>query len=420
MTVATDALSPAPLEEPEEVRSRTRRYLVWFTAAFVLVAAVRVITGADDISSAGALRAALIAAIPIALTGLGGLWSERAGVVNIGLEGMMLMGCLGAGLFTYHYGILAGVLGAIAFGAVGGALHALTTVIFGVDHIVSGVGINIAALGITGFLAEVFFAGLPGGGRTQSPSLSRPPALTIEPIADAAADIAGKGWFLISDIAAVVVVLTRNLSLLTILALLLVVFTGWLLWRSPFGLRLRSCGENPSAAESLGVNVYRMKFIAVTVSGCMAGLAGAFLVLVSSSGYQNNMTGGLGYIGLAAMIFGNWRPAGLMIGASLFGYTRAVELRGGADSLHALLLLIAIVLVVMAVFQLRSANTRKGIVYAVIAVGFLAWFLLTDTVPPDFGSAAPYVTTLAVLAFASQNLRMPAADGLVYRRGSVG
>ena len=117
-----------------------------------------------------------------------------------------------------------------------------------------------------------------------------------------------------------------------------------LLWRTKFGLRLRSCGEAPSAAESLGVNVYRMKYVAVIVSGGFAGLGGAFLAEVATSIYREGQTNGRGYIGLAAMIFGNWRPGGLAAGAGIFGYTDSLQLRSGGESVHALLLLLAIVL----------------------------------------------------------------------------
>ena len=150
--------------------------------------------------------------MPIALAGLGGLWSERAGVVNIGLEGMMILGTLGAGYFGFHYGVVAGVLGATALGMLGGALHALATVIFGVDHIVSGVAINIIALGVSGFLAEAWFSGLQGGGPTQSPPLPDPWKINISFISGPANALEGKHWFLISDLASVVEMFTKNLS----------------------------------------------------------------------------------------------------------------------------------------------------------------------------------------------------------------
>ena len=408
----------AALVKPTTARS----YRLWLYFAILLVAlsTTRVVTGADDITSAGTLRAAMIAAIPIALAGLGGLWSERAGVVNIGLEGMMILGTLGAGYFTYHYGVWIGLIGAAAFGAMGGALHALATVVFGVDHIVSGVAINIMAAGVASFLAEALFTGLPGGGPTQSPSLDRPPTLTIPGLADVSADLASKDWFLISDFAALVNALTARMSWFTIVALVLIFGTGWLLWRTSFGLRLRSCGESPSAAETLGVNVYRYKFIAVTMSGVFAGMGGAYLALVASSGYQNGQTGGRGYIGLAAMIFGNWRPGGLFTGSLLFGYTEAARLRSGGESVHALLLIVGVALLAIAVWQLfRGARVMALLGFGVGSAALL-WYFSTDTIPGDFTQMTPYVTTLLVLALASQQLRMPAADGQKYRRGEAG
>ncbi len=400
--------------------SRRNRMWLYFGLLLVVLSTTRVLTGADDITSAGTLRAAMIAAIPIALAGLGGLWSERAGVVNIGLEGMMILGTLGAGYFTYHYGVWIGLIGAAAFGAIGGALHALATVTFGVDHIVSGVAINIIAAGAASFLAEALFSGLPGGGPTQSPSLDRPPTLTIPGVAGITSNIEDQGWFLVSDLAAFINSLTSNLSWFTIIGLLLIFGTGWLLWRTPFGLRLRSCGESPSAAETLGVNVYRYKFIAVTMSGVFAGMGGAFLAMVASSGYQNGQTGGRGYIGLAAMIFGNWRPTGLLTGSLLFGYTDAARLRSGGESVHALLLIVGVALLAIAVWQiLRGARVAGAL--AVVAGGLILWyFFSTDRVPGDFTQMTPFVTTLLVLSLASQRLRMPAADGQRYRRGEAG
>jgi simple sugar transport system permease protein len=332
----------------------------------------------------------------------------------------MIVGTIGAGYFTYHYGVLAGVLGAVVFGLLAGGLHALATVVFGVDHIVSGVAINIIAVGVTGFLAEAFFTGLPGGGPTQSPSLDKPPAIDIPFIADAMNTIEGKHWFLISDLAAFVEMLTSNLSVLTLFGLVLIFGSIWVLWHTRFGLRLRSCGEAPAAAESLGVNVYRYKFMAVLISGALAGLGGAYLALVSVSGFQNGQTGGRGYIGLAAMIAGNWRPTGMFLVSTLFGYTQALPFREGGVSVHALLLIVTVGLVVVALLQLRRGARQASIASLVFAGAFLAWYLLTDIVPREFTTMAPYISVLLVLAFASQRLRMPAADGQVYRKGSAG
>jgi ABC-type uncharacterized transport system permease subunit len=409
-----------PDAEPKEGRYRFRRTALLILAGFVLLCLVRVITGANQLTASGTLTVTLTATMPIAMCGLGGLWCERAGVVNIGLEGMLIMGTLGAGYFGFHYGVWAGVLGATLLGMLGGALHALATVVVGVDHIVSGVAINIIALGVAGFLAEAWFSALEGGGPTQSPPLPSPPEIDLLFIADPMNTLEEKHWFLVSDLAAVVEMLTRNLSVLVLIGLVLIFGSTWALWRTRFGLRLRSCGEAPSAAETLGVNVYRYKFVAVLISGAFAGLGGAMLAMVSSSGFQVGQTGGRGYIGLAAMIFGNWRPVGMFLGSLLFGYTQALPLREGTVTLHGLLLLVAVLLFAFAVVQLLRGARSAGLASLVFAGLFLAWYLTTDEVAREFTTIAPYVITLLVLAFASQRLRMPAADGQVYHKGSAG
>jgi ABC-type uncharacterized transport system permease subunit len=421
MSVVTPVTGPGPAPvEHVDKRARLLKLVLLGIGAFLLVSAARVITGAHDVDSPGALRGAVVAAVPIALAGLGGIWSERSGVVNIGLEGMLVLGTLGAGYFGYEYGIVAGVLGGMLLGLLGALVHTLATVVFGVDHIVSGVAINIMAPGLAAYLAKALFVDLPGGGPTQSPPLDDVPSITLSFLADPAKDLADKHWFAVSDLASVVAAVTRDLSVLTLLALALVAGTSWVLWRTGFGLRLRSVGEAPSAAESLGVNVYRYKAIGVVVSGVLAGFGGAYLAMVSQSGYQNGMVNGLGYIGLAAMIFGNWRPGLMLAGAALFGYTRTLQLRGGTDSLHALLLVIAVALAVYAVSQFLQGKKVAALVTLVIGALFLFWFLATDSVPPEFTGMAPYVATLFVLAFFSQSLRMPKADGQIYRKGSAG
>jgi simple sugar transport system permease protein len=214
--------------------------------------------------------------------------------------------------------------------------------------------------------------------------------------------------------------LTVGVSLLTIVAVLLVIGTYYVLWRTAFGLRLRSCGESPVAAESLGVNVYLMKYYAVIASGAFAGIGGAFLAVELGNGYREGQTAGRGFIGLAAMIFGNWRPGGLAAGAGLFGYTDALQLRRGGENVHALLLLVGVLLLAFAVWLAVRRLVLASSIAAFVGGLFLVWFGLTDELPEQFTVMTPYVTTLLVLALASQRLRMPAADGQPYRRGQSG
>lgn len=391
--------------------------LLIIAGGLALISLVRLISGADDITSVGQVAGALELAVPIGLAGLGGLWAERAGVINIGLEGMMVLGTWFGAWAGFQWGPWVGVLFGILGGALGGLLHAIVTVTFGVNHIVSGVAINILAVGVTRYLSNFTFAHEAGGSSKQSPRIDSITEITIPGLADGLADLQQKHWFLISDIAGVLGGLVTGLSLLTIVALLLIPATWWILWRTSFGLRLRSCGENPIAAETLGVNVYKYKYIAVTVSGGLAGLAGAFLAIVATGIYQENQTGGRGYIGLAAMIFGNWMPGGMALGAGLFGFTDSLKLRGGAENVHAMLLLLAILLVLVVGWQLYKRKYVSALISAVISALLFTWYALTDQVPSQFVDAAPYVTTLLVLALSAQRLRMPKANGMTYRRG---
>jgi ABC-type uncharacterized transport system permease subunit len=387
-------------------------------AAVLVVAVLRVATGASDIASSGAVAAAIGLAVPIGLAGLGGLWSERAGVVNIGLEGMMILGTWGAAFCAVHWGPWAGILGAVLGGMVGGAIHAAATVGFGVDHIISGVALTIIGAGVAKYLAARFFAGLPGGGPTQSPPLGELPSWSVPVLSPGLGDLEKRGIFFVSDLAGVLRGLVTRVSVLTLLALALFVLTWWVLWRTAFGLRLRSVGESPVAAETLGVDVIRYKVLAVLVSGGLAGLGGGFLALVAANIYRDGQTGGRGYIGLAAMIFGNWRPGGLLAGSALFGYTDAVQLRGGGTTVHAMLLLLAVVLLAVGLWQVvRRRRLLQGALALVAALATAVWFFLSDTVPGELTGMTPYVTTLLVLALASQRLRMPAADGQIYRKG---
>ncbi|KAA6214359.1 ABC transporter permease [Streptomyces albofaciens JCM 4342] len=396
--------------------------LLIVAGAIVAVSVLRAVTGTNDLTSAGQFSAALAAATSIGLAGLGGLWAERAGVVNIGLEGMMMLGSFAAGWVGWQHGPWAAAAIGILGGALGGLVHAIATVTFGVDHIVSGVAVNILALGATQYLATLWFgaegsaAMKAGGNDKQSPPMADMPTFSIPGLSDWLQTVENHHWFLVSDVAGVLGGLVTNVSWLTVLAVLLFVGTFYLLWRSSFGLRLRSCGEAPVSAESLGVNVYTYKYAAVLVSGALAGLGGAFLS-IGTHFYQDGQTGGRGYIGLATMIFGNWRPGGVAMGAGLFGFMDAMQLRSGGPTVHALLLGLAALLAVLALFRLRAAKRAQAAVSGAAAVLLVLWYFAADVVPLELVEASPYIATLLVLALFAQRLRPPKANGKPYRRG---
>ncbi|MEV5849293.1 MULTISPECIES: ABC transporter permease [unclassified Streptomyces] len=391
--------------------------LLVIAGVLILTSAVRLITGADGITSTGQMSTALRLAVPIGLAGLGGLWAERAGVVNIGLEGMMILGTWFGAWAGYQWGPWVGVVFGILGGALGALLHAVATVTFNVNHIVSGVALNILALGTTRYLSKFTFENAEGGSSKQSPPIDSIGTFSVPGLSDWLNTLNEKHWFLISDIAGLVGGLLTDLSPLTVVAVALVPITWWVLWRTAFGLRLRSCGENPVAAESLGVNVYKYKYIAVIISGGFAGLGGAFLSIVASNVYLDGQTAGRGYIGLAAMIFGNWMPGGLALGAGLFGYTDSLNLRGGTVNVHALILLIAILLVFGAAYLAWKKKYIPAAITIVISVLMFIWYASTNEVPRQLVTATPYLVTLLVLSLSAQSLRMPKADGLPYRKG---
>ncbi len=421
MSATTTPAAPAPTP----VDDGPPRSRLWLRAGslavglLLVLSTTRVISDAQDLTSSGTAGAALRLAVPIMLAGLAGLWSERAGIVNIGLEGMMVLGTWCAAYGALQYGPWAGLLAGVLGGALGGLVHAVATVTFGVDHIVSGVAINLLGPGVARFLSSLIFTGMDGGGVTQSPQAPQPATFTVPGVASGLASLEKERIFGVSDLAGILGGLVNNVSWATVVAVLLIPASIYVLWRTRFGLRLRSCGENPYAAESLGVNVYLYKYLGVIISGGLAGLGGAYLSLIASNYYREAQTGGRGFIGLAAMIFGNWRPGGLALGAGLFGFTDALQLRQGETSVHALFLALAIGLALYGIWTLVKGRRIAGIASLVIAAGSLAVYQFTDTVPAQFTTATPYVTTLLVLALASQRLRMPAADGQVYRKGTA-
>lgn len=409
------------------------RWMAGASLGILLLALVQLVSGdgADALTAAGTSGAMLRFAVPILLAGLGGLWSERAGVVNIGLEGMMILGTWFGAWGVVNFGTpWAGLLCGAIGGAIGGLLHAVATVSFGVDHIISGVAINILAPGLTRFLADQVFSRWEGGSISQSPRAVGLPKVNVPYLAggrlpgsddrtyNLLGEIADTNIFFVSDVAAFTQGLFTQVSLFTILAILFVPLSAWSLWKTRLGIRIRICGERPEAGESLGVNIYFHKYVAVITSGVFAGLAGGFIAMELAGGYREGQTLGRGFIGLAALIFGNWRPGGVLFGSLLFGYPFVLALRDGTgESTHALLLVITILLSVVVVLSVRQERKADAIIAAVLASILFIWWLLTDTAPSWLPNAMPYAAVLLVLVFMSQRLRMPAADGQIYRKG---
>ena len=410
---------------------RSSMVLRWMLAALGLVVALSIVQGlarpeTTDLLSAGTAESTLRRAVPILLAGLGGIWAERAGVVNIGLEGMMVLGTWFGAWGALEFGPWWGMAIGMAGGAGGGLLHAVATVGFGVDHIISGVAINILAPAAARFLSREFFAGRPGGGLTQSPRVESVGSVDVPFVSggdlfgwttpDLFGWIDDQGWFLVSDTAALLSGITQSVSWATLVALALVPISVFLLWRTPVGLRIRASGEHPVAADSLGVNVYRMKFTAVVVSGGLAGFGGAFIAIEQTGIYRENQVQGRGFIGLATVIFGNWQPAGAFLGSLLFGFADALQLRD-RTAVHALLLLVGVALAALAVRAVVQRRTRPAMLLAVASAGVLWWYAVTEEVVSELPPITPHVATLLVLVFATSRLRPPASIGLRYRRG---
>lgn len=280
------------------------------------------------------VASALRRSTPLILASLGAVYSERSGVVNIGLEGIMLMGAFVSVVASNAFGPFTGILLAVIAGMALAALHALATVTFKADQIVSGVAINLLGMGVTAFIPEALL------GMTDVRS-SYPAALLL------------------------------GLTPLVYVALALVPLSHFLLFHTVFGLRLRSVGENPRSADSLGINVDAMRYWGVIISGALAALGGAYLALEQSGGFTKNMVAGRGFIALAAMIFGNWSPFGALGASLLFGF---------ADSAQTI----------------------------VQTMGY--------TIPPQAIQALPYILTIVVLVLAVRRVRMPEADGKPYIR----
>ena len=382
----------------------------------LILSLVEQMTGSTDISSPGTSGATLRFAIPLLMAGLGGLWAERAGVINIGLEGMMIVGTWTGAWFGFNHGPLVGFIAAAVFGLFSGLFHAILTVKIGIDQAVSGLAINLIAAGGARYLSGVFFPPV-GGDRTVSPPVDAFPTFTIPGVSPFLASIDEKNLFFISNIAGMLNGFTREISLVTVIFLLFVPLTSWILWRSKFGLRMRFSGENPMAAESLGINVYRIRYIAISVSGMLASLGGAYLSLVASSVYREGQTAGRGFIGLATVIFGNWRPGGVFAGSMLFGFTDALRVRENKSVMS--LILVAGIAAALLTIKFAISRKWKPAAYSALVAIFALWLNRTvDVIPQEFVTVFPNFATLIVLTFLAQRLTPPAAAGVPYRRGS--
>jgi simple sugar transport system permease protein len=392
------------------------RITILIAGLFLVISIVEAITGAVDITSPGTSGATLRFAIPLLMAGLGGLWAERAGVINIGLEGMMIVGTWTAAWFGYLHGPLVGFAAAAIFGLLSGFFHAVLTVKVGIDQAVSGLAINLIAAGGARYLSGIFFPAA-GGDRTVSPPVDSFPTFTVPIIAPLLESIDKANIFFISNLAGILLGVTKDISLVTVALLLFVPLTSWILWRSKFGLRMRFSGENPMAAESLGINVYRIRYIAVSISGMFASLGGAYLALVASSVYREGQTAGRGFIGLATVIFGNWRPSGVFAGSILFGFTDALRVRQ-SESVMSLVFAAAIICSILTIFYAISRRWKPAGISAIGALITIWIHQSVDVMPSEFVTVFPNVATLIVLTFLAQRLTPPAMAGMPYKRGS--
>lgn len=258
-----------------------------------------------------------IYATPLILTALGGVFSERSGVVNVGLEGIMVMGAFSSIVFNLTFGTVFGEMtpwvACVVAGIVGvlfSLLHAVATVNFRADHIISGTVLNLIAPALAVFLVKVLY-----NGRGQTDSIKHAFGYVDIP--------------LLSHIPIVGSLFFKNTSAPAYVAILLAVIAWFVLTKTRFGLRLRSVGENPQAADTLGINVYAMKYAGVLISGFLGGMGGAVFAQAISGRFMISTISGQGFIAMAAMIFGRWNPLGAMLAAIFFGFAQNISIAGG-------------------------------------------------------------------------------------------
>lgn len=283
---------------------------------------------------------------PLILAALGGLYSERSGVINIALEGMMLAGAFTAAAVTvFAHSSLVGVLAAVLAGVLVAALHAVATINYKADQVVSGTAINILFLGVPALLSGALFEST-GATRQLTKDEVLPDVMFFNPDSSP----------MLSSV--------FNQKPIVYLAFLIAGFSVYVLYRTRFGLRLRAVGENPEAADTAGVNVRRMRYAGVLISGALAALGGAYLSIGQSSQFTRNMTAGRGFIALAALIFGKWHPVGALMACLLFGFAEAVSIRmqGNVNIPNQFVLMIPYVLTMVVLAGLiRRADPPKAL-----------------------------------------------------------
>lgn len=325
--------------------------LIGLVAAFFVLAFLAWAARGKSFNLLGILSSSLVSATPIALAALCGVISERAGVVNIGIEGMMLMAAQVAVVTASLTGSLwVGLVAAVLAGMLLAAAHAVLAIRYKVDQIVSGVAINIFATGTTSYILSRFLR--------DAASLNNSGVFRPIPIP------------LLSKIPIIGPIFFEN-SIIVYLMMLVVVVLHVVLFYTPWGLRTRAVGEHPKAADTLGVNVFKVRYINVIAGGAIAGLGGAYFGIGSVGRFDEVMTAGKGFIGLAAMIFGKWNPIGAFLASLLFGF---------ADSLQVKLQILRV------------------------------------PIPSEFLLMAPYIVTMIVLAGLVGRAAAPAADGVPYEK----
>jgi general nucleoside transport system permease protein len=263
----------------------------------------------NSILTAGLLASTLRFATPLAFAAMGGIFSERAGVVNIGLEGMMLMGAFFGIWGTVWSGSwVVGLLMAMLFGGLLALIHAVFSIHLRADQIVSGFAVNFLALGLTGYLFSSIYPGGIEGEVSRVPQVNLDFLGSIPVIGDFLEGVFG------------------HLNLLVWVMFVVVILAYVVLFKTPIGLRIRSVGEHPKAADTVGISVYGVRYAAVVTSGVLAALGGAFLSIGFVGGFAENMTSGRGFIALAAVIFGKWRPGWAFAACLLFGFGFALAI----------------------------------------------------------------------------------------------